>query len=218
MALNLNRRTRQILWAIAFIVGIPFTTKLVLRYGPSAMAGSGRPAPGLFGFHANAILRAELGYPRQIEGYLPPPNRGSSEAVQLTGMGLWDGHNWTAQALNMGTLEGRGLRVQVGRLSLDSMEEATPARDYNGPQLCQVDYLVKWSLPEELSDLVSKRKLIGLRLPTPIGMEGPGAVAHLQVTLERSGLGWKLQDPDRMRAGVPGRPLSRGWAWLSPLL
>lgn len=228
MIFPLSRRARTRLYLLVWLVAIALGWKLGLRYGPDLGSRNWRPgagffeaqapAPGAFRFHARLILQAELDFPRRLEGYLPEPGQDPNRRLQLEAMGWWQKSGWTPLALSHGQPEGRGLRVQLGHLALDSVEGVTPARDYNGPVLCQVDYRVRWDLPEPLKGLVETRSHSGLRLPERLAIAAPGATEALQSTLEREGLGWKLQDAERIRGFLPGQPGGRGWSWLAPLL
>jgi hypothetical protein len=227
MIFPLSRRARTriylLVWALAAVLG----WKLALRVGPDLMSrnwtpGDGffeapNPAPGAFRFHARLILEAELAFPRPLDGYLPDPGD-PNRRLQLEAMGWWKANTWSPLALRFGTPEGHGLRVRLGRLALDGVEGVTPARDYNGPVLCQVDYRVRWELPEDLKPLVQTRARNGLRLPERLGIDAPGGTTVYQSTLQRSGLGWSLQNGDQVRRMLPGQPGNRGLAWLAPLL
>ncbi len=228
MIFPLSRRARTRLYLVVWVVAIAPGWKLGLRYGPDLASrdwkpGSGffeaqNPAPGAFRFHARLILEAELAFPRKLDGYLPEPGKDPNRRLQLEAMGWWKKDGWTPMALRQGRVEGHGLRVQLGRLSLDGVEGVTPARDYNGPVLCQVDYRARWDLPEDLKTLAQTRAHSGLRLPERLAIETPGGAEALQSTLERAGLGWKLQDAEGVRKMLPGQPGSRSWSWLTPLL
>lgn len=228
MIFPLSRRARTRLYLLVGLAGAALGWKLGLRYGPDLASRSWKPgegffeaqhpAPGAFRFHARLILEAELAFPRTLEGFLPEPGKDPNRRLQLEAMGWWKGDGWTPRALRAGQPEGHGLRLPLGRLVLTGVEGVTPARDYNGPVLCQVDYRVRWDLPEDLKALVETRSHSGLRLPERLAIEVPGGTEALQSTLEREGLGWKLQDADRIRGVLPGQPGGRGWSWLAPLL
>ena len=227
MIFPLSRRARTRIYTIVWIVAATLGWKLALRLGPDLMSrnwkpGDGffeapNPAPGAFRFHARLILEAELAFPRRLEGFLPEP-ADPNRRLQLEAMGWWKGNAWTPFALRYGAVEGHGLRLSLGRLALEDVEGVTPARDYNGPILCQVDYRVKWDLPEDLKTLAQTRARNGLRLPERLSIDAPGGTAIYQSTLVRSGLGWNLQNPDEVRRMLPGQPGSRGLSWLTPLL
>lgn len=176
-----------------------------------------KASPAVFPWHARLVLRADLGFPRRLEGYLPAPVEGSTAALQLKGMGLWDGRAWTPVALALGPAEGRGLRVGLGVLDLDHVADISPSRDYNGPELCQVDYWVRWDLDGPGADLVRVERLIGLRRPVGLSITEPGGQADQQLTLERAGLGWRVWRTEQAGTLVPGRP-ARGKAWLGLFL
>lgn len=228
MIFPLSRRARTRLYLLVWLAAAALGWKLGLRYGPDLASRSWKPgegffeaqnpAPGLFRFHARLILEAELAFPRRLEGYLPEPGKDANRRLQLEAMGWWKKDGWTPFALRYGQVEGHGLRLAMGRLVLVGVEGVTPARDYNGPVLCQVDYRVRWELPEDLKTLVQTRANSGLRLPERLGVDAPGGTTVFQSTLERAGLGWKLQDADQVRKMLPGKPGARTWSWLSPLL
>lgn len=228
MIFPLSRRARIRLYTIVWIVAGILGWKLALRLGPDLASrnwkpGEGffeapAPAPGVFRFHAELLLRSGLGFPRALEGYLPEPGTDPNRRLQLEAMGWWKGKGWSPLALRYGTPEGAGLRLHLGRLVLDSVQSVTPARDYNGPVLCQVDYRVRWELPEDLKTLVLTRARSGLRLPERLGIQAPGGTEALQSTLVRSGLGWEIQDPDQVRRMLPGQAGGSRWAWMKPLL
>jgi len=176
-----------------------------------------KPSPAVFPWHARLVIQSELGFPRQLEGYLPAPAEGSPAALQLKGMGLWDGKGWTAAGQDLGPAEGRGLRVRLGRLHLDHVADISPSRDYNGPELCQVDYWVRWDLEGQGGDLLRVERLVGLKRPQGLSVEQPGGRVDQQLTLERAGLGWRVWRPDHLAAATPGRP-ARGQAWMGLFL
>lgn len=219
-----KRRLTLALW----ILGLPMAWKGTLRIGPSIPplwaatkdslgmpAGHPGPGPALFRPHASWVIQAELGFPRKLQGYIPAPEPGSPAHQQLMGLGLWSGSQWTPQALALGDAEGRGLRPRLGRLALARVEGVSPSRDYNGPELCQVDYWVTWEVDEPARDLVRTARLVNLRLPEGLSVETPGAGMDQQITLERTWMGWRVWRPDSL--AIPGRP-SRGRAWLTFLL
>ncbi len=226
----LTRTTRRrILLALTLFCAVG-AVKLWMAYGPTwperwsgwkASLGSAAPpqkaSGAVFPWHARQVIQAGLGFPRSLEGMLPAPAPGSQAALQLKGMGLWDGGGWTPAARNLGEPEGAGLRVRLGQLRLGPVADVSPSRDYNGPELCQVDCWVTWDLGAEASDLLRVERLIGLRRPRGLSVEQPGAAADQQVTLERAGLGWRVWQADRIAPSTPGRP-ARGWGWLGLLL
>jgi hypothetical protein len=178
--------------------------------------GKTTPVPGappaLFPWHAELLLKSELGFPRKLEGFLPVPEPRSTAYFQLEGMGLWDGAHWTPKATDLGTPEGRGLRLRMGELVVVEVETPTPSRDYNGPQLCQVDYRVRWVVPDELKSLMLVDRMVGLRPPPRLEIPQPGGEASQQITLQRVGLGFRLWKGEDVRAELPGRP-AKGRAW-----
>ena len=216
----------MVLWPLGLLGAL----KLVERFGPGtpeawnsakdSMGFKAAPpskAPALFRWHAGLLIQAELGFPRRLEGYLPMPEPGSIAHMQLSGMGLWDGKGWTGKALALGVAEGRGLRPQLGRLTLSRVAEASPSRDYDGHELCQVDYWVAWKVNDEVRELVRVGQLVDLRRPEGLSVEAPDGEADQQLTLERSGLGWRVWKPETLSLATPGRP-SRGRAWMTFLL
>lgn len=217
---------RRIFW----VCGLAFTfsaAKLWLRFGPELMSRSYKPGPDFnerdqtppaaFRFHARLILKSEFGFPRRLEAYLPAPEKGSSAAASLRAQDYWNDQGWTAKARGLGSVDGRGLRIPLGELLLEGVDDVTPARDYNGPEMCQVDYSLRWDAPVIMAKLAGTGNLPGLRMPQHFEFHLPGERRSFQATLVREGLGWSLQDADRSRAAVPGHP-GRGWAWLAPLL
>jgi hypothetical protein len=228
MLFPLSRRARIRIYTVVWIMALLLGWKLALRVGPDLMSrnwkpGEGffeapNPAPGAFRLHARLILQAELAFPRRLEGFLPEPGSDPSRRLQLEAMGWWKGKSWTAMALTHGHPEGHGLHLSMGTLAMDRVESVTPARDYNGPVLCQVDYRVRWDLPEEMKALTLTRNRTGLRFPERLGIETPGGTAVFQSTLERAGLGWKLQNTDEVNRMLPGQPGGAHFHWLMPLL
>ena len=227
MIFPLSRRARIRIYTVVWIAAILLGWKLWLRMGPDLMSRNWKPgeaffeapnpAPGLYRFHARLILNAELAFPRRLEGYLPEPGD-PSRRLQLESMGWWSKGGWTPMALQHGQPEGHGLRLGLGRLVLDGVEGVTPARDYNGPVLCQVDYRLRWDLPENLKPLAQTQARTGLRFPERLGIAAPGGTLVVQSTFQRDGLGWKLQSPDEVRRMLPGLPGPSHLRWLMPLL
>lgn len=191
--------------------------KAVLLQGPAlAHQGTGAP-PALFKFQARGLIQAEVGYPRGLEATIPAPQKGSNAAAQLQLMGLWDGRVWTQKGVALGHLGGRDLKVRLGHLALARIQEVTPARDYNGATMCQVDYRARWVLPDAEAELLRLQPLTGLRLPAGVPLRMPGQELDQQVTLERTGLGWKVQDVSKVRGEAPGEG-RRLWVWLAWVL
>ncbi len=199
------------LLALAAVVGLPLAWKAVLLEGPGLLIPSSGAPPAMFRFHAQGLVKGALGYPRPVEGTLPAPALGSSHAAQLALMGWWEGRGWSSKALAQGRVEGRDLKVRLGSLGLLGVTEVSPSRDYNGPRLCQADYRVRWELPEAERELYRVRELVGLRLPA--GLRMPGQELAKQVTLERTALGWKVQDQPQLQAQESGRE-RQAWTWL----
>jgi hypothetical protein len=220
------RAKRRIFWTCGLLIAFG-ATKLWLRFGPELMSRNLKPGsdfgerdvtpPGAFRFHARLILKSEFGFPRRLEAFLPAPEKGSSAAAALKAQDYWDGQGWTAKAKGLGSVDGRGLRIPMGELALERVDDVTPSRDYNGPQMCQVDYTLRWEVPPAMAKLAGTNNLPGLRLPERFDFRLPGERRSFQATLVREGMGWKLDDADRSRAAVPGHPTA-GWAWLAPLL
>ncbi len=212
---------RLLKWGL--VVAVLLGWKLVWVFGPVIAGkanGSGSAAPALFKVHAKVLLKATLGYPRQLEATIPVPESGSNASAQLQLMKFWDGKNWGPEALKVGRVEGRALKVPAGKLIFTDVVEVTPARDYNGPVMCQVDYRARWEFDEAARDLFAHRQLINLRLPKGLGGSTPGQEISKQVTLERVawwGPQWILQDAAQWQTQESGRP-SEGLAWLPWLM
>ncbi|MBL0210002.1 MAG: hypothetical protein IPQ13_03665 [Holophagaceae bacterium] len=178
--------------------------------------GKAAAAPAIFRVHAKILLRASLGYPRQVEAAIPAPEPGSNASAQLQLMKFWDGKNWGPEALRIGHVEGRALKVPAGQLVFVDVLGVSPAKDAEGATRCQVDYRVRWDFDEAARDLFAQRQLINLRLPKGLGSNTPGQELSKQVTLERVawwGPQWILQDAAQWQAAEAGRP-SEGLAWL----
>jgi hypothetical protein len=198
---------RRLFWRLGLLAALPILWFSTLRFGPALAAlGRSEPAPAVFGFQARGLLLAQLGYPRTLEASLPPPAPGSNEDAQLRLMGYWTGREWSAKALSSGRLDGKALKVSAGKLDIIEIVGVTPARDYNGPQLCQVDYRVRWTYKGELDEFMRVRELVPYHLPRNLGIQKPGGVAAKQVTLERKGLGWSVQDAEELRGREAGLP------------
>jgi hypothetical protein len=192
--------------------------KLVLLWGPWLLSSRQRPVAAMFPLHARALILAELGYPRALEGFLPAPPPGSGAALQLGGMGLWDGRAWTSKALALGSVEGRGLRVRMGSLVLAGMGDISPCKaSSSGSGLCTAFFRVRWDVGSDLKELVRTRLITGLSLPDRLGLSAPGGEEQVSLTFERKPLGWRLQNADGWRRQLPGRASGR-WVWLSSLL
>ena len=201
---NPNRR-RYV--RIGLLAALPVLWFATLRFGPAlSVVGRAEPAPAVFAFHARGLLQSQLGYPRTLEAHLPAPAPGSNEEAQLRLMGFWTGREWSAKALGYGRVEGRALKLLAGRLEVAEVSGVTTARDYNGPLLCQVDYRVRWAYRDELDEFMRVKGLVPYQLPRNLGIQAPGGVASRQVTLERKGLGWSVQDADEVRRREAGLP------------
>jgi hypothetical protein len=208
---------RLLRWGLLIVVLLGW--KLIWVYGPGIAGnanGKSSAAPAIFRVHAKVLLKASLGYPRQVEASIPPPETGTNTSVQLQLMKFWDGKNWGPEALRIGHVEGRSLKVPAGRLVFVDVLDVTPAKDDNGSVMCRVGYRVRWDFDETARDLFAKRQLINLHLPKGLGSSTPGQELAKQVTLERVawwGPQWILQDAAQWQASEPGRP-SEGLAWL----
>jgi hypothetical protein len=197
--------------------GVALLWKGTLLLGPNLFFRGEAAPPALFRFHAKGLILAELEYPRDLEATLPAPPAGSNQAAQLQLMGWWDGKVWTEKALAKGRGAGRDLRVRLGHLSIAEVQEVTPARGYNGVTLCQVDYRVRWDLPDSEAELFRLQPLVGLRLPVGLPLRMPGQLLVQQVTLERVSWGWKVQDSTKVRGHAAGLGRSR-WTWIRWIL
>lgn len=199
------------------LLGIWLLWKAFLLQGPGLLhKGAGAP-PALFRRHAQGLIQAEIGYPRGLEATLPAPHPGSNPAAQLQLMGLWDGRVWTQKALGQGHVAGRDLKVRLGRLAMASVQEVTPARDYNGRTMCQADYRVRWELPDAEAEFLRLQSMVGLRFPVGLPLRLPGQEMDQQVSLERTSLGWKVQDATQVRGQALGEG-RRLWTWLGWIL
>ena len=196
-------------WKLLWVVGPGFV-------GMAGKAsGDGKAPAALFKFHAKVLLKCSLGYPRRLEASIPVPETGSNASAQLQLMKFWDGKNWGPEALRLGHVEGRALKIPAGQLVFVDVVEVTPARDYNGPVMCQVDYRVRWEFDEAARELFARRQLINLRFPKGLTSSSPGQEFSKQVTLSRTawwGPQWVLQDAAQWQAQEAGRP-SGGFAW-----
>ncbi len=212
---------RLLKWGLIFFVLLAW--KLAWVVGPrwaGSATGQGTAAPALFRFHARMILKSTLGYPRQLDATIPAPAQGSNASAQLQLMKFWDGKNWGPEALKTGHVEGKSLKIPAGKLVFVDVVEVTPARDYNGPVMCQVDYRVRWEFDEASRGLFQHRQLIDLRMPRGLTIGGPGQELSKQVTLERQswwGPQWTLQDAAQWQSQEAGRA-SEGLAWLPWLM
>ncbi|MBL0314018.1 MAG: hypothetical protein IPP78_15260 [Holophagaceae bacterium] len=204
---------------LGLLITVLIGWKAIWIYGPrlvGSATGKTNAAPAIFKVHAKILLKSTLGYPRQVEASIPAPETGSNASAQLQLMKFWDGKNWGPEALRTGHVEGHSLKIPAGQLVFMEVLDVTPARDYNGPVMCQVDYRVRWDFDETARDLFAKRQLINLRPPKGLGSSTPGQELSKQVTLERVawwGPQWILQDAAQWQAAEPGKP-SEGLAWL----
>jgi len=180
-----------------------------LHYGPGLQGG-----PPMYAFHAKALVRARLAFPRPAPPVLvPSPQAMSSADVQLRLMKWRDGKAWLPEALAHGEAVKEGLRLDGGELVLGEVRivEAQPAEA--GRSGCRVRVAVRWELPEELQELLRVREIVGLRLPKG---PGPGQTGELTCVLARRGWRWELVSADSPWEGkLPvgaGRP--KPWSWL----
>ena len=196
---------RRLYWRLGLLVTLPVLWFSTLRFGPALAAlGHVEPAPAVFAFHARGLVLAQRGYPRQLEAFLAAPAPGSNEDAQLRLMGFWTGKEWSPKARSYGRVEGRAIKLLAGRLELVEVTGVTPARDYNGPQLSQVDYRVRWAYAGELDEFTRVKGLVPYQLPRNLGIPKPGGEATRQVTLELKGLGWSVQDAEEVRKREAG--------------
>lgn len=190
---------------VGLVLAVPALWFGFLRFGPSLAHRPG-PAPALFAFHARGLVQAQLGYPRILEATLLAPAPGSNEAVQLRLMGFWSGKEWTAKARGYGRVEGSALKLIAGRLALGEVVAVTPARDYQGSVLCQVDLRMRWIYQGELDEFLRVKGLVPVQLPRNLGIAKPGGEVVRQLTLARRGLGWTVVDAAELREREPGLP------------
>lgn len=211
--LRRNRFRRVLLW-VAGILLAGILWKAAWRFGPG-LAGSSGAAPAIFPLHARVLLNANLSLPKRVEASLPAPERGTSAEAQLRLMELWDGKAWTAKAASLGRVEGRQLRVPAGRIDLARIVAISEERVEGDRRTCRIDYRVRWDWPDRERELQRVAAIVGLRVPAPAGLAGPGLESTRALLLERDGWGWRPQE-SRLNPREPGGGESR-WSWLARL-
>lgn len=153
--------------------------RAVLRYGPGASA--------MFAFHAKALVRQRLAFPRPAPPvFLPEPQSMSSADVQLRLMKWWDGGHWLPEALVHGQPVKGGLQLRSGALIL---VEAAPVAAKADAAACLVQARIRWDFPEELQELHRVKAIIDLRMPKGLS---PGQVGEVACSFTRKGWRWEL--------------------------
>lgn len=153
--------------------------------------GPGRaPSPAMYRFHAKALVRHRLGFPRQVAPVLlPAPRSMSSADVQLRLMKWWDGRQWLPEALAHGEPAKGGLRLQAGRLELVEIASVSPAAAKDGVTTCSVRAKVRWEIPPGSQEILRVREIVGLRFSRGLL---PGQAAEVACTFARKGWRWEL--------------------------
>ena len=156
-----------------------------LRFGPGLQGG-----PPLYLFHAKALVRSRLAFPRPAPPVLvPAPQNLSSADVQLRLMKWWDGRSWLPEALAQGESVKGGLRLHSGELVLVEVVRVVPLPLKDGDPACSVRVKVRWDFPGDLQELLRTQEIVALRLPKG---PAPGQAAEMACTFIRKGWRWEL--------------------------
>ena len=167
-------------------VGILFVGwRAILHYGPG-----GARSPAMYLFHAKALVRHRMAFPRSVAPvFLPTPQSMSSADVQLRLMKWWDGTHWLSEALAQGESVPGGLLLKAGELTLVDVIRVTPPVSKAGVTTSVVRVKVRWDFPETLQELRRVKEIVALRFTKGLA---PGQVAELNCTFIRSGWRWEL--------------------------
>lgn len=162
--------------------------------------GPGRaPSSAMYLFHAKALVRHRLAFPRPAAPILlPVPARMSSADVQLRLMKWWDGRQWLPEALAHGEPVKGGLLLQAGELGLVAVTHVSPAEVRGGLATCTARAKVRWEVPAASQEILRVREIVGLRLPKGLL---PGQAAEMTCTFARRGLRWELTSAEFPWAG-----------------
>lgn len=156
-----------------------------LHYGPG-----GARSPGMYLFHAKALVRHRMAFPRPVAPvFLPSPQSMSNADVQLRLMKWWDGKHWLPEALAHGESVKDGLQLHVGELTLVDVTSVTPPDAKNGVTTCAVRVKVRWDFPEDLQELQRVKEIVALRFAKG---PAPGQVVEMTCTFTRKGWRWEL--------------------------
>lgn len=165
-----------------------------LHYGPGRQGD--RP---LFLFHAKALIRQRLAFPRPVATvFLPAPPSMSSADVQLRLMKWWDGKHWLPEALAHGEASKAGLLLHAGALTLVDVTEVSLIDTKAGVPSCKVRARVRWDFPEDLQELLRVKEIVALRLVKGLT---PGQAAEMTCTFTRKGWSWELLTADTAWGG-----------------
>jgi hypothetical protein len=188
------------------IVALLAGWRALLVYGPGKV-GNGKAA--MFQFHAKALVRHHLAFPRFAgEVVLPAPAPMSSADVQLRLMQWWDGKNWLPMALAHGVPIKGGLRMDPGGLELVGVTQVGPAETKESLTICRVRVEVRWKVPDDLQEILRVREIVGLRLPKNLT---PGQSGESLCTFTQDGWRWRLVSAESPWGGkwdVPLRTLN----------
>ena len=156
-----------------------------LRFGPG-----GAQAPAMYLFHAKALVRHRLAFPRRAAPvFLPAPRSMSSADVQLRLMKWWDGKQWLPEALAHGEPGRGGLQLRAGELALVEVSGVSPVETRDGATVCSVRAKVRWDVPADLKEILRAREIVGLRFSRGLM---PGQVAETTCRFARKGWKWEL--------------------------
>jgi hypothetical protein len=156
-----------------------------LRFGPGLQGG-----PPIYLFHAKALVRSRLAFPKPAPTILvPAPQTLSSADVQLRLMKWWDGRNWLPEARAHGESAKGGLRLHGGKLNLVEVVGVAPPPAKGGEPACRLRVKVRWDFPEDLQELLRVQEIVGLRFPKG---PAPGQSAEMACTFVRKGWRWEL--------------------------
>ena len=141
-------------------------------------------------FHAQALVRQRMAFPRSAAPVLlPAPQSMSSADVQLRLMKWWDGKHWLPEALAYGESIKGGLQLHAGELTLVAVTRVTPPYSKGGVTTCVVRAKVRWNFPESLQELQRVREIVAVRFQKGLA---PGQVAEMTCTFTRTGWRWEL--------------------------
>jgi hypothetical protein len=148
------------------------------------------PGPSMYQFHAKALIRSRLAFPRPAPPvFLPEPEGMSSADVQLRLMKWWDGKHWLPEALAHGEQVKGGLQVHAGELALVDVTSVTASLAKVGVTGCAVHAKVRWDFPADLQELLRVKEIIALRFGKGLT---PGQAGEMTCVFTQQGWRWEL--------------------------
>lgn len=182
------------------------TVKILNAYGPKLLNRYTESTAALFPYHAKLILLGDLGYPREIVLKINPEKLSLDQLSVLVNKGYVNsGRQWIqippgSQSQDLLSEQSIFLGYQIPELT----DRPTPERSYNGRLLCQVFFASVWEKSDSSNIWMTDPDLRNIALSMIPNLEFSG-----QVTMEKNGWSWNIQDASAVSIQLAGQPSKR---------